>query len=550
MTHFVRLHQRLCNNYISTIVVCSVFAFGASSISIAHAEVFEETNNGSVVEIATNSAGHPSSDAGDTGPDSPAPNAGNLAQDDNAPAFATPDNSLPDASPEPDNQPVIATQTSVIEDPAPKDEELAPNDEESVVVPAPKKEAALVDPITDQKDPAIAKAFDSQLAKLSLPQPRRLGTISAKWANMHKLTREVGAEFALSRGVVRSKLSKEAFVELFAAMIHRESGFNPHAVSPVGAQGLGQLMPGTARDLGVNDPFSPRENLEGAATYLTDMLDKFGKPELALAAYNAGPGAINRYKGIPPFKETRQYVADIFNAAGRKTPMPDIKATVFETGESSYAFARPDLSAFKGPRRHEQLHTIVLAKFTTGFVGMMAPLVALASPDLATVDEISVPAVKPKQKLSRISKKTAKAIKAEKQIAKAAAKRDAKPQAIAKVKVKRADKQLAKAKAKAGDKQIAKASAKHDAKPQAIATVKVKRADKQIAQSASKPKALSKPKFIAKAKVKQPDRQIAKASAKTKAKANKSIFEVLFGPSETIASAAPVAKRKAKTATS
>ena len=96
-------------------------------------------------------------------------------------------------------------------------------------------------------------------------------------------------------------------------MIQRESNFNPRAVSPVGARGLGQLMPATAKSLGVKNSFEPEENLKGAATYLTRMLNKFGKAELALAAYNAGPGAVQKYRGIPPYRETRQYVSDIFS---------------------------------------------------------------------------------------------------------------------------------------------------------------------------------------------------------------------------------------------
>jgi len=96
---------------------------------------------------------------------------------------------------------------------------------------------------------------------------------------------------------------------LLKAIAWAESGFNPHAVSRAGAQGIMQLMPGTARSLGVTDPFNPAQNIFGAARYLRSLLDRFqGDIKLALAAYNAGPGAVQRYGGIPPYRETREYV--------------------------------------------------------------------------------------------------------------------------------------------------------------------------------------------------------------------------------------------------
>lgn len=95
---------------------------------------------------------------------------------------------------------------------------------------------------------------------------------------------------------------------LLALVAERESSFNPTAVSPAGAQGLMQLMPGTARGLGVVDPFDPAQAIDGAARLLRGHLDSFGSLDKALAAYNAGAGNVRRYGGVPPFTETQRYV--------------------------------------------------------------------------------------------------------------------------------------------------------------------------------------------------------------------------------------------------
>ncbi|WP_374454279.1 transglycosylase SLT domain-containing protein [Nocardioides sp.] len=100
---------------------------------------------------------------------------------------------------------------------------------------------------------------------------------------------------------------------LLAAVARQESGFDPQAVSPAGAQGLMQLMPGTAQGLGVTNPFDPAQAIGGAAQLLDDLMGRFGSTELALAAYNAGPGAVLRYDGIPPYPETQAYVKSIMS---------------------------------------------------------------------------------------------------------------------------------------------------------------------------------------------------------------------------------------------
>lgn len=99
---------------------------------------------------------------------------------------------------------------------------------------------------------------------------------------------------------------------MLESVARRESAFNPQAVSPKGAQGLMQIMPGTQPVVGVTDPFDPGQSVEGGARYLRMMLDRFGgDPRRALAAYNAGPGAVERHNGVPPFAETRDYVTRI-----------------------------------------------------------------------------------------------------------------------------------------------------------------------------------------------------------------------------------------------
>ncbi len=104
---------------------------------------------------------------------------------------------------------------------------------------------------------------------------------------------------------------------LLAAVAQAESGGNPAAVSPAGAQGLMQLMPGTARELGV-DPWVPAQAVQGAAQLLSKHLRTFGSVPLALAAYNAGPGAVEQYGGIPPYRETQNYVTKITGMLARR----------------------------------------------------------------------------------------------------------------------------------------------------------------------------------------------------------------------------------------
>jgi soluble lytic murein transglycosylase-like protein len=105
--------------------------------------------------------------------------------------------------------------------------------------------------------------------------------------------------------------------DLLRSVIKVESNFRPDAESHAGAKGLMQLMDGTARWLGVEDSFDPQQNIEGGASYLRSMLNRYESLPMALAAYNAGPGAVDRHAGIPPYEETQRYVRQVLRHFGQ-----------------------------------------------------------------------------------------------------------------------------------------------------------------------------------------------------------------------------------------
>lgn len=131
--------------------------------------------------------------------------------------------------------------------------------------------------------------------------------------------------------------------DFISSVIHAESGFNQHAVSPKGAQGLMQLMPGTASKLGISNAFDPRANVEGGTRYLSELLERYNFDVIkALAAYNAGPQRVQQYGGVPPYYETRTYVARIVRDYNRKK-LAERKAAAAtaKAGRNKPAIARP-----------------------------------------------------------------------------------------------------------------------------------------------------------------------------------------------------------------
>lgn len=126
-----------------------------------------------------------------------------------------------------------------------------------------------------------------------------VGTPSVTKAQIENIVSKVAQKYQIDEKLVN-------------AVIRQESGFNPKATSHCGAMGLMQLMPNTAREMGVKDAYNPLQNIEGGVRYLSNLLKKYnGNTVLALAAYNAGPGAVDKYSGVPPYKETQNYVKNI-----------------------------------------------------------------------------------------------------------------------------------------------------------------------------------------------------------------------------------------------
>jgi len=167
-------------------------------------------------------------------------------------------------------------------------------------------------PQTTGTTPGTSSSFAAQLASVAGATPASATATAAPAAGTTATgaaTPGANTPYATEIDAAAKKYNVDP--ALLRGLIRQESNFNPNAGSPAGARGLTQLMPGTAAALGV-DPSVPAQAIEGGAKYLRQQLDKFGgDPAKALAAYNAGPGAVQRYGGIPPFAETQNYVRKV-----------------------------------------------------------------------------------------------------------------------------------------------------------------------------------------------------------------------------------------------
>jgi soluble lytic murein transglycosylase-like protein len=156
----------------------------------------------------------------------------------------------------------------------------------------------LTDAPNDPRYRAMSGFSGTESGWLKVPEATRKGPAFGE------VIRETAEKYGVSPGLVE-------------AVIRVESAFNPWAVSSKGARGLMQLMPGTAYALGVRDSFNPLQNIEGGVRHLRHLLDRYpGNTAFALAAYNAGEGAVDQYRGIPPYQETRQYVKKVLEHSG------------------------------------------------------------------------------------------------------------------------------------------------------------------------------------------------------------------------------------------
>jgi soluble lytic murein transglycosylase-like protein len=162
-----------------------------------------------------------------------------------------------------------------------------------------------VETVADVSEPAAA---------VKMPSPVTIMTAPTK-EEMHEMLAHAGAAHHIDE-------------DLLASVVRAESGGQVRAVSRTGAQGLMQLMPGTASAMGVDDAFKPEQNIAGGTAYLDALLTRYhDNVALALAAYNAGPGAVDKYHGIPPYRETREYVARVIREFNRRKQMALIAQT-------------------------------------------------------------------------------------------------------------------------------------------------------------------------------------------------------------------------------
>jgi soluble lytic murein transglycosylase-like protein len=162
-----------------------------------------------------------------------------------------------------------------------------------------------VEAVADLPDPVVAGKISAATSKAVLPTKEE----------MHEMLAQAGAAHHIDE-------------DLLASVVRAESAGQVRAVSRTGAQGLMQLMPGTASAMGVEDAFKPEQNIAGGTAYLDALLTRYHDDvRLALAAYNAGPGAVDRYHGVPPYRETREYVARVIREFNRRKQLIQMAQT-------------------------------------------------------------------------------------------------------------------------------------------------------------------------------------------------------------------------------
>ncbi len=168
-------------------------------------------------------------------------------------------------------------------------------------VPAPPTTAGAAP--ASSGSPAFAQALQSATAAAATPAAAQGSSGSSQSSPYDALIAQAAQRYGLDPAVLHG-------------LIQQESGFDPNSQSSAGASGLTQLMPGTASSMGVANPLNPAESIEGGARYLSQMMSKFGGNTTdALAAYNAGPGAVQQYGGVPPYAETQSYVSKVLGYA-------------------------------------------------------------------------------------------------------------------------------------------------------------------------------------------------------------------------------------------
>ena len=198
---------------------------------------------------------------------------------------------------------------------------------ESVIARMSELQQMISGQVPTETQPTNTQAFASQL-QTATASTAIAGTAptdaAATTSLMSTGVSELGADVPYGAEITAAAKKYGIDPALLAGLVKQESGFNPNAGSPAGARGLTQLMPGTAAGLGVTNVLDPAQSLDGGAQYLKAQLDAFGGDVArALAAYNAGPGAVQRYGGVPPYAETQNYVRAVqANAANYRAASP------------------------------------------------------------------------------------------------------------------------------------------------------------------------------------------------------------------------------------